>query len=208
MDIQIIIFRVGLTFLLAMIFGLYRQKSHKPIGFGTFSFVAVGAAVLGVIAMDISPEEPLGLLAAIVTGIGFLGAGALIRGSDRVFGFTSAASIWIIAIFGLSMGIGELFLGGLIYCSLIIVNIVDEILEIKGIGTYQKRIIVVTNKIIDEKEVRKNFDVNKCEMDHITINKKENKMIINYILKGKKEDLLPIPLALYGKPWFESMRIE
>ena len=202
-----IFFRFGVTFVLALVFGLERQKAHNPVGFGTFNFVALGACSLGITSIFISAEDPSGLLSAIVTGIGFLGAGALIKSNDRVFGFTTAASIWILAIFGLTIGIGDYFIGGALYLSIWIILGVDRILEVKGIGTYQKRITVVTNRMVDEKEIRKNFGVKKCEMDHIIINKKENKLVVNYLVKGSKEELLPIPANLYSKPWFESMKI-
>ena len=61
--------------------------------------------------------------------------------------------------------------------------------------------------MVDEKEIRKNFDSTKCKMDHLVINKKESKLIVTYIVKGSKEELLPIPANLYSKPWFDSMKI-
>ena len=202
-----ILLRFGITFILALVFGLERQRAHNPVGFGTFNFVALGSCSLGVTAMLISSESPFGLLSAIVTGIGFLGAGALIKSNDRVFGFTTAASIWILAIFGLTIGIGDYLLGGVLYASVWLILGVDRILEAKGIGTYQKKIVIVTNKMIDEKEIRKNFDVRKCKIDHLVIDKKENRLIVTYILQGSKEELLPVPSNLYNKPWFDSMRI-
>lgn len=203
-----ILLRFGITFFLSLIFGLERLRAHNPVGFGTFNFVAIGSCSLGITAMLISSESPFGLLAAIVTGIGFLGAGALIKSNDRVFGFTTAASIWILSIFGLTIGIGDYLIGGALYASVWMILGIDMILEAKGIGTYQKRITIVTNRMVEEKEIRKNFDVKKCQIDHLIINKKENKLIVNYIIKGSKEELLPIPSNLYNKPWFESMKIQ
>ena len=65
---------------LALVFGLARQRRGKPIGFGTFIFVSVGSCSLAVVALQLSPANPLPLLGAVVTGIGFRGAGALIDG--------------------------------------------------------------------------------------------------------------------------------
>src|SRR6185503_20781311 len=97
------------TFVLAFAFGLARQKLGKAIGFGTFIFVALGACGLSLVALEFADQQqnPLPLLSAIVTGIGFLGAGALFRTADRVVGFTSAATIWIFACFGMAIGLGE-----------------------------------------------------------------------------------------------------
>src|SRR3990172_6125755 len=112
-----IVLRFSITFILSLVFGLERQTAHNPVGFGTFNFVAVGSCALGITAVLINSADPFGLLSAIVTGIGFLGAGALIKSNDRVFGFTTAASIWILAIFGLTIGIGDYLLGGVLYAS-------------------------------------------------------------------------------------------
>ena len=90
--------RMLLVFGLSLIFGLERQRSHKPVGFGTFIFVALGACTIGIVATKYSLGDSISLLAATITGIGFLGAGALIKNTDKVFGFTTASAIWLFAI--------------------------------------------------------------------------------------------------------------
>ena|SRR5659263_171028 len=101
MELLIILLRLTLTFALSLIFGYERQRSHKPIGFGTFIFVSVGSCGLAITATILS-ENPLPLLGSVVTGIGFLGAGALIKTNEKTFGFTTAASVWLFAIFGIT----------------------------------------------------------------------------------------------------------
>ena len=90
MDVIVIFLRLSITFFLSLVFGLERQYSHKPIGFGTFTFVAAGSSSLAIVAVALGFEHSIPLLSAIVTGIGFLGAGALIKTSDKIFGLTSA----------------------------------------------------------------------------------------------------------------------
>ena len=94
------------VFLLSSLYGLQRQRNHKPAGFGAFTLVAVGACALATIAVDIDLIHSIVIISSIITGIGFLGAGALIRTNDKVFGFTTASSIWFFAIFGLTIGLG------------------------------------------------------------------------------------------------------
>ena len=77
MNLGIILLRFFITFILSLMFGLERQKSHKLIGFGTFIFVAMGSCGLAIAAVVMSPENPLAFMGAIVTGIGFLGASIL-----------------------------------------------------------------------------------------------------------------------------------
>jgi len=87
MELSIILLRLTITFALSLIFGYERQRSHKPIGFGTFIFVSLGSCGLALTATILN-DNPLPLLGSIVTGIGFLGAGALIKTNEKTFGLT------------------------------------------------------------------------------------------------------------------------
>jgi putative Mg2+ transporter-C (MgtC) family protein len=210
MEMITIIIRFVITFILATIFGLERQKAHKPIGFGTFIFVAVGSCGLAITSIIVSEDNPLPLLGAIVTGIGFLGAGALIKTTDRISGFTSAASIWIFAIFGLAIGLGEYFIGIMLYSVIFIVFFIDSRLERRGIGSYQRKLTVITNQVINEKEVVEllNLAIKKFKLMGVDINKKDNTMTMIYQIEGRKEDINKIPKQLYEKPWFNSCKID
>jgi putative Mg2+ transporter-C (MgtC) family protein len=202
--------RVFLVFTLSFAFGVVRQRTHKHVGFGTYTMVSVGSCVLAIAALELSKDNPLPLLSAIVTGIGFLGAGALIKTSDRIFGFTSAAAIWLYAIFGLLIGAGEYLLGIMVYIVSAAVIAYDIYLENRGIGSYQRRIIVTTNKIIQEKEIKEVLMMiaKKHKLQHIDVNKKDHKLIFNYLVEGTKEQLNKIPKILYEKEWFESVTVE
>ena len=142
MSVEIVLMRFGLAFFGAFGFGLVRQGMGKPIGFGTFIFLALGSCGLALTALGHNQENPLPLLSAIVTGVGFLGAGALFRAGDRVSGFTSAATIWIFAVFGLTMGVGEYLISGLIYASVFVVIGVDYWLAKRWFGSHNRRLTV------------------------------------------------------------------
>ena len=144
MEIIIILLRFALIFALALIFGLERQRSHQPVGFGTFVFVSVGACGLTMAALILNPEDPLPVIGAIITGIGFLGAGALIKTTDKIFGFTSAAGIWLFAILGVVTGLGEYLLALSMYILIWATLFIDKFLQKQGIGSYQKKLSVVT----------------------------------------------------------------
>lgn len=209
-SVLIYVGKVLLTLLLTFFFGYDRQKAHKPIGFGTYIYVATGSCSLAIASHIIAPENPLPLLAAIISGIGFLGAGALIKTTDRVFGFSSAATIWLFAIFGLLIGVGEIFLALLLYVSVWIVVYFDNQLEAAGVGSYQKRILLHTNKIIPEKEIEHTLLVGRVKLKKlmIDVNKKENTMSILYQLEGRKDDINQIPQRLYTKEWFSQFKVE
>lgn len=199
-----------LTFLMAFLFGLERQRSHKPLGFGAFIFISMGSCGLAITALELVPDAPLPLLSSIVSGIGFLGAGALIKANDKLFGVTTAAGIWVFAIIGLLMGVGNYEVAVIIYISAWAIVLIDRYLEKKGIGLYQRRIVITTNKVIHEKDIKnelliitKNFKLMEVDID-----KKENKMTLIYLVEGTKENINKLPKILYDKEWFASCKVE
>ncbi|NDY83754.1 MgtC/SapB family protein [Orrella sp. NBD-18] len=106
-----IISRLGLALLAGIIIGLNRWMHHKSAGIRTHSMVALGASVAMLLISQHSYTDAQAqsrVLQGIVTGIGFLGAGVIIRenSSKRVHGLTTAASIWTCALLGAAFGAG------------------------------------------------------------------------------------------------------
>ncbi len=133
-----VVLRLVLGFDLALGVGLERQLSRKPAGFGTFTFVSTGACVIAIMAEELQPDNPAALIGGAITGIGFLGAGSLIRSQDRVFGFTTAALIWAMAALGLATGIGLYYLTFSFYVVIWTVILMDRLLERQGFGSHAK----------------------------------------------------------------------
>jgi putative Mg2+ transporter-C (MgtC) family protein len=209
MELFIILLRLTLTFALSLIFGYERQRSHKPIGFGTFIFVSVGSCGLAITATILN-ENPLPLLGSVVTGIGFLGAGALIKTNEKTFGFTTAASVWLFAIFGITIGVGQYVIGVTIYLLTWIIIIFDKLFEKKGMGYYQKRLIINTNKIVEKSEIKKIFlqGTQRHKFIGIDVDKKNNTIAITYLIEGTSEDIYKISKKLYEMEWFDSCKFE
>ncbi len=104
-----ILLRLGLAALMGGSIGFEREVREKPAGMRTHMLVGLGAALF-VLAASLS-EVPLDrLLAGIIAGIGFLGAGTIWQDADRVRGLTSAAAIWITAGLGMACGLGQYLL--------------------------------------------------------------------------------------------------
>jgi putative Mg2+ transporter-C (MgtC) family protein len=89
--------------------GLEREYHQKPAGLRTNMLIGIGAAVFMILSLSFA-REPAGssdrLAAQVVTGIGFLGAGAILRGGHSVHGLTTAATIWVNAAIGMAVGAG------------------------------------------------------------------------------------------------------
>ena len=96
--------------------GLEREINGKPAGLRTNIIICLGAAAFTLVAQRLgldAPEAPGRVAAGIVTGVGFLGAGALIQEGSGVHGLTTAASIWLVASIGVACGMGYYLLAGL-----------------------------------------------------------------------------------------------
>lgn len=199
--------RVAITFLLSSLFGLERQTSHKPVGFGTFTFVALGSCALGVLAMTLGLNTSIGLLGATITGIGFLGAGALIKTGDKIFGANTAAAIWLFAIFGLIMGIGQFMIGGVVYGLVWVTVLFDRFLAHNSLGSYQKKLLIHTNEIINEDELESVIG-KKSKVLSVEVSKKCNTMAFTCIAEGTKYEINEIPKKLFKKKWFDSFKAE
>ena len=203
--------RLLLVFNLAFIFGVERQRHHKPVGFGTFIFVAIGSSVLSIIAEELSPDNPLPLLGAIMSGIGFLGAGALIKSPDKVAGFTTAASIWAIAVLGVVIGIGNYLIGFTLYSLMWIVIFFDRYLEKKGVGSYRKKITIFTDRLIEEKDVReffKKIGVKETHLIALGIENDSKKRSFSYFVEGDLEKIKKIPAEVDKNKWISSFKLE
>ena len=129
-----LLLRVLLAALLGGAIGFDREVRRKPAGMRTHMLVAAGSAlfyaagvlILGEVVSTDLTGDVLRVPAAIVTGVGFLGAGAILRAGDRVTGLTTAAGIWVVAAIGLLAGAGffVLAVGGTVIV-LLIVNILS-----------------------------------------------------------------------------------
>lgn len=88
--------------------GAERESRDKSAGLRTITLIAMGAAIFTIVSIQIpGPHDTSRIAAQIVAGIGFLGAGAIIRSNGHVFGLTTASTIWLAAALGMGVGAGE-----------------------------------------------------------------------------------------------------
>lgn len=115
MDLSMIVESV-LGLVLAIVFGAIvgfeREVAHKPAGLRTHMLVCFGSCLFTTVSLDFS-IDPARIASGIVTGIGFIGAGAIIAERDKVVGITTAASLWVTAAIGLTIGVGNYILAAI-----------------------------------------------------------------------------------------------
>ena len=105
----ITVFKLCLGTFLAAVIGYEREKYSKPAGLRTHMILAIGCTMLTVLSFDVFPvpTDNSRIAAAIITGIGFIGAGTVLQTRERIVGLTTAASIWLTASISLSVGTGN-----------------------------------------------------------------------------------------------------
>lgn len=113
-DVKEITVKILLTAVLCGIIGLERGLRHKNAGLRTHILVGVGSALITLTSFYIfaifktqTVVDPTRMIAGIITGIGFLCAGTIIRGGTNVIGLTTAASLWIVSGIGMAVGCGQ-----------------------------------------------------------------------------------------------------
>lgn len=139
-NIWIIIVKIILTVFLAGLIGTERELRGKVAGLRTHILVGVGSALttltsfyISDIYKNVAVIDPTRMIAGIVTGIGFLCAGAIIRGgNNNVSGLTTAASLWITSGVGVAVGAGQ-------YLAAIIVSLIVFFVLI-GLRSFEKRL--------------------------------------------------------------------
>jgi putative Mg2+ transporter-C (MgtC) family protein len=111
-----ILFRLVIAAVLSAVIGFEREHRNKPAGIRTNILVGLGTAVATIASLEIGRLDASGvdvsrLVSSILPGIGFIGAGSIIRAGGSVRGLTTAASVWVVAAVGIASGLGMFTLG-------------------------------------------------------------------------------------------------
>jgi putative Mg2+ transporter-C (MgtC) family protein len=126
--------RLALALLVGAILGLNRWLHHKSAGIRTHSLVAIGSATALMLISDFVKDDAQAVsrvLQGLITGLGFLGAGVIIRerSSQKIHGLTTAASLWSCALIGAAFGGGQFVLGGLALATILLTLLIGGPLE-------------------------------------------------------------------------------
>ncbi len=132
-----IIFQLFLATLLGGLIGLERETKKKEAGLQTYSLVALGACLFTIISLLLDKSgiiDSSSIILAIAVGMGFIGAGAIFRGENKIKGLTTAAGLWVTAAMGLAVG-AQFYL--LATCATFLVLIIFA-----GFGLLEEKIFV------------------------------------------------------------------
>ncbi|MEO0270151.1 MAG: MgtC/SapB family protein [candidate division WOR-3 bacterium] len=122
-----ILMRLFVSFILSGIIGLERELSGKLAGLRTHILVGLGSTVYALVSILVNSQsgtvDPSRVAAQVVSGIGFIGAGAIFRDEDKIRGLTTASDIWVMGAIGLSIGLGY-FIMALITTFLVLIVLI------------------------------------------------------------------------------------
>lgn len=164
--LPVTLLRLGIVYLLAGAIGVERERSNQPAGLRTHILIGLGATLIMQISIHLPQTQgagdPARLAAQVVSGIGFLGGGAILRLGADIRGLTTAASIWTVAAIGLAVGAG-----------------------LYGAAVTATVLILMTLTLLDRFE-RRYFPKLVIKNLHIATNSKKAQA---YVLEGVLEDL-------------------
>ncbi|WNQ10979.1 MgtC/SapB family protein [Paenibacillus aurantius] len=194
MDIELLV-KLGLSAVLGLVIGLERELKSKPLGLKTSPVIAVISCLLTIISIRaaytypkshdiIIQMDPLRLPAQVVSGIGFLGAGAILRrGNDRISGLTTAAMIWGAAGIGIAVGSGFYAAAAVTAALLIIsVELVPFLLGKPLRGLRKEHVIKLTvRRSANVTEIMKTMEASEIQLSQTRI--KDSKQDSFYMLE-------------------------
>ncbi|RUT78585.1 MgtC/SapB family protein [Ancylomarina longa] len=147
-----ILFRLLFSFLIGLVVGIERERHKQPAGWRTHILICLGSTLLMLLSIYIPQTfqnfqngDPGRIAAQVVSGIGFLGAGAILKFGVNIKGLTTAASIWVIAALGLAIGAG-MYMGAILGAAILLFALITlDALEKKLFpGKFIKRLNIYT----------------------------------------------------------------
>lgn len=168
-----LLIQVVSAFFLAILIGYDREKKMKAAGIKTNLLICIGAtlytsiSLLNIQQFGASTSDPNRLIAQVVSGIGFLGAGVIFRGRAGVTGLTTAATIWMVAAIGVTIGSGYPFIAAIFtMTTLVILKLLNPIYQFieRAEGKHEYRVEILSRgsisnivKMILDKEFEEDF---------------------------------------------------
>ena len=178
-----IIMRLLIALIIGGLTGLERERSHQFAGFRTHILVSVGSCITSITSLSLFFEysdyaniDPARLSAQVLSGIGFLGAGAILKTSNGIRGLTTAAGIWATACIGIAVGYGYYVLSIsawlFVMVTLYILKNIDKIF-------FKKKQTIFNIKVNNIDIISKVYELfQKCQINvkNIEIDSKDNNM--------------------------------
>lgn len=162
MELKTFLLRITICFILSILIGIERQYRHKTVGLRTNVLVSLGAFMFVSASFYVVNSDATRIAAQVVSGIGFLGAGVILKDGNRIKGLNTAATLWCVSSIGVLTAFGMMKEAAIGTLFILISNIALRL---------------VSHKIMDKVKTQEN-----CIID-VICDKDEEKIIRNLIIK-------------------------
>ena len=183
--------KILLAVLCGGILGFEREYQNKSAGFRTIILITLGATMFTIVSQRIGSSDDR-IAANIITGIGFIGAGVIFKGSFDVKGLTTASVIWVAAGIGMAIGIGDYLLGVLLSLFvLLILSFFGKIEDLIDITNHRKKFYLTFNSTGSEsmekiQEWVKTYHLKLLQQE---ASKKDNQLKVMLEVAGNKKNV-------------------
>ena len=173
--------RLACAMIVGMVIGIEREYTHRPAGLRTHILVALGACAVMITGQLIfaqyrpygATSDPARLSAQVISGVGFLGAGTILREGANVKGLTTAASLWAVACLGIAAGGGyyEVALLGMVFMfvTLTVLEVIQNWL-MKGSRRARRNYMVETTDVVSGMQtINEMADLTQCQISELSI---------------------------------------
>lgn len=185
------------------IIGAEREYRSKSAGFRTMIMISLGACFFTIISKWIgAPNNPDRIASNIVSGIGFLGAGVIFRGDNRINGITTAATIWVVAAVGMGIGAGYYFAAACSSIFMILTLAILPYLEqyIDTLNQAKKYSVLVVYQKDSIEKIETVFATFKVNYRLVRAHKTEDKINLEWDLQAHKKLHVKLSQALMENP--------
>lgn len=193
---------VFLAVIIGLAIGAEREYKNKSAGLRTLMLVCVGSCTFTILSIKIGVANPDRLAANIITGIGFLGAGAIFKDENKINGVTTACTIWITAALGMCIGSGHIYLGMLAAAVVLFVLLSLVSLERWIDRSHKVQIYKITTAYHAEtiSQLEKTFEEYHLTSSRLLVSKHGENITINWRLIGQEKNHNLLAAFLFSDP--------
>lgn len=199
-EVLMVFTRIFIALIMGGLLGYEREIKNKPAGIRTISLVCVGAAMIGILQIRLQKEGFSGDItrmgAQVISGVGFIGGGAILQTKGSVQGLTTATTLWLSACLGLVIGYGMIFFSVISFISIFLILIVMNWIQEKFL---RKKIVIKLKLKFNEIEKigeffeiysENNYSIKMVDMKWSNYLDKEAEMMFVLMHGIKKKELI------------------
>lgn len=203
------LFLIFLATLVGLVIGAEREYHNKTAGLRTLMLVSVSSCIFTILSIKIGGPNPDRIAANIITGIGFLGAGAIFKDDNKISGLTTACTIWITSALGMCFGSSHIFLG-LLGGAIVLVVLWNLTVFERWIDRFNKSYeykITVEGAVEKISGLERQFDQYGLKHYILFRSKSPDTLTVHWRVSGKEKAHQEVISLLYADPSIRHLEI-